>query len=1266
MTECDLFLVYSYPKYNLSLFSPSAVNNLMPLTMSAAVNPNGYQNWQFIWTITYNSTGSASDNEKKSAESYFASIKNSAEKQLKVLSIPSIYLYKNGILSVSVTAKGPSTGDLPSKSATISIYDSAGVSISDLSIYTGRLYGNNRNRIELNIASGSNINVTFEVYSGSTSYSTTTKEDSLANYLKTTYSSIKAIIITAQDKKFQYYTYYKINVTVTATSSSTNSNSSDSFIAYLIQQPPECKASISYIVNPQQDNTLSSLESKKDSYQGADVSYLWTCDECKLLVNDNSCSCEVWRSPNDKMAANGFLYKGLMVDQAKYIFTLTVSVIRNGNPSSCSCSVEFITLSQAKSSSSPKVLKSPPGNNKGNIIYLGLNIENSENIRSSQWELIEYEDLLGSGSKSSTSKYSKKSAYIKQALEESYGIKLSRRLLADKTSKSSQGNTIPKNIIPPVVSISQSNPPLIGIPSNDLVDQIRYSYAVNVSFKDSSGSLMSIVSYDTPPGIQRKVLSIAPETGTEYKSLFTFSFYSPDADNNNEESFQLFRKDCPNSSESEIIPFTMKMKNLNSISTILASGPSSCNNAVQIILKVTSEANQNQEISVNKNITISSNNDKESKVKELLSQLETNLGNSNSISGFAQTWSTLHQLAYFCPYADNDTITKFIKIISLYDSGEKWNAINNTFDDSEAIGFLMHCVEILKMVLKGGPKKISKEVLDSILGKAWNYWEIVKNSASGSEYIINIIGLLDSIASLNDTKSLITSKISANISSLINEIIDSKLLDLIPGADPYELLTANIGISMKAINFASNLSSGITVKIQNQSFSLSPGLKMIFPNDTQRKCNPSSCILTMAFTSYTFNPYPSIKGNAIIDIDYLTSDSLAEGLLNKSKISDIYAYLRSTSRLDSVIDKTYTPSRIIQMSLHTSSFDSASLKGKEIIVGNIAFDAFSSNQELSSEVTILNDWHSKSSPRIPVYYNASANNTWSNKGCYLYNNGSGRENVSSLLKPSNDWTKPLIKCILNESFNQSIFPRSAIILTVDAFSNINDALTNSNITGCTQCNKGPMALSLLIFGFVILGIVVALFIEYNSTFKYYTKEALKILSIQQGFEGERLLRENNTGFMSRLARFFVNLRLKGYLAQTYLHRMINNEDQNDNSISAITPRNQIYNTEEAKGEGDGSPNRMIRTRTTNTHGIYSDNPTINYFNSVLNEEEIKNLNYLQIKQVTVHESAEGGEYLKKYEGRIMSSKEATLVTSIYLDQKECSLRTTYWRSLKVL
>ena len=1240
-TETNLQVTPPVLATKVTLLVPSAASPCATLTISMLPSPALSDFWQFAWKITYSSGGYSTD-EKQSAESYFAQFQALKESN-RVISIPSTYLYPNSILNILANAKNALSTDIIVNEANINLSTNMpSVSFKSKQSLLEILRGSKKNSFPVEVAksncgqrrrllqgndnnNGSNLAdviIWFEVRSGANESNIQNRGDEekqIEGKINAKFSSLQLVSLSIYDY-FKYYVYY--NLTVYARYKDSNVTASDYVIIMLTKKPLTCKIDTNgFLLNPKNNIILDSSLSDLEWGDGDSVSYYWKCEECKPLANSSPCDCNIFKSFSEQFAMKATVLANTLSNLAKYTISLSIKIVTGSNSRSCSTKAEILTHDKARSGIKAVVKNGYEKQSSDGVknIYFATEMTNSDledGYTGHDWTLV------GVSSKDNDKmQYTNFYTYLADTLKKDFNTIIDSNLATND-------NPIPSVLIPKVVSSPNMFPPILGINQNDLKPNTKYSYALKIRYSNSS-PVIATVAIETKPAIIPRTLKISPSSGIGYKTKFAFSFIASMGGTFDQASYQLYRLDCPNlSSQDEYKTISAKMSNANSFTSTLSPGLSKCNYQISIKLITTVDSSQIESLQT---IVVepASGESQESQIEGMLSDLLS----SNGVISYTDSMSMLITIsqAGIAGKLTSNMVTGMMKLLSQY-TDEKIAELFSALDPESQIDFVNICAGAIQSVTKDAPDKIDKSVANTSMAKINSLLMNVKTADGGSFVIPKVLGALAGLVGAPD-KSFKSKDFYNKMMSALNTLTDMKLKELIPGGPPYSLSSPDIELVIQS-NMTKNYNASQTCKTElNQTVILPQGIAPIFVNQSNGSIPINKLTISMALYATSFNPYEQIKNSTQIDIKSLTNNSIENGFVYPETIAKIYNDLKSSDKLNSVVDKTTTDSKVLQSSFFLAKYSAAS--GQEVFNQNISVGLLPNGSEVESQMDLsASAVNYKNATIIPVYYNAE-NTSWTNAGCYLSSSNSSKSLNSSLTAT---------KCNTIGPSKKNISTRISMVIAIDLIQDVWKVIKAGNyqmlynfssLTDLSAENSIGLIIGFGIFFFVLIG----------SFFLYKKDEKALFLAryeaLNQFFEKSELVECKEKGLLADLRIFFSEVKKKGFIGKAEDDKKVKDDEQQ------VT----VHNLTKVKKNKNAK--NSVSKHTNNGY----------HFLSRKDEKELKDIyGTLNFEAKPVYGEQKSLEMFYK---DMMESKILARKTEIYLDNKKLSQQDTFWGLLIV-
>ena len=1033
MQETNLQVIPPILITKASLIAPATASVCATLTLSLLPVPDQSNFWQFAWKIIY-SSGNYTANEKQIAEKYFAQYEAWTETN-RIISIPSTYLYSNSILKVVANAKNSFSTGIIVNEANINLSSSLpSVTFKSKQSLLEILTGNKKNNIPVEVSkkncgqkrrilqeSGNNnssnlkdVIIWFEVYSGTNDSNINIRGDEekqIEKKLNERFTNLQLVSLSIFDY-FKYYVYY--NLTAFAKYQDSNEIASDYLIIMLTKKPLTCKIDTSgFLLNPKSDITLDSTQSELDWGDGDSVSYYWSCEECKSLANSAPCSCNIFKSNSEQRSKNAIISANTLTNFAKYTLSLSITITTGSYTRSCYASTYIVTHEKARSGVKAAIKNGyeKQSSSGESYIYFVSEMANSDledQVIDQEWVLIEI-----SSKDDEKIQYSNIYSYLSDSFKNDYNVKVDPNLL-------SNDKTIPSDIIPKKVIFANAFPPILGVSKKDLMPNTKYNYALKIRYYNSPAVITSVI-FESKPAVAPRTLKISPDNGIAYITKFAFTFYANLGHSSDQASYQLYRLDCPNQSpQGEYRIISPKIYNANSFTSTLSPGLTKCNYQISIKLITTEDSSQAESMQ-----TIIVEPQQGESQESLIESMLNDLLSPNVIIPYTQSISMLIMIsqAGIAGTMTDKMVTGTMQLLSKY-TAETLTELLASLDSESQIDFVNVGAGAIQSVIVTAQDKIDKNVANSSMVIISSYLMNVKTADGGSFVIPTILGALAGLVGVPD-KTFKNQEFYTKMMYAMNMLTDMKLKEIIPGGPPFSLSSPDIEMVIQSQMIKKyNLSQTCKTEL-NQTVILPPNLAPIFVNQSNGSISINKISISMALFATTFNPYTLIKNNTFIEINSLTNNSIEGGRVYPETMVKIYNDLKNTDKLNSLVDKTTTDSKVLQSSFFMAKY--SAISGQEVFNQNISVGLLPNGSEVESYLDLsYSSANANNATKIPVYY-ISENNTWTNAGCYLNSSNSSMSYNS---------TQAGIKCNTVGSPKQNITARIAMIMAIDLIKDV--------------------------------------------------------------------------------------------------------------------------------------------------------------------------------------------------------------------------------------
>jgi len=1026
--------------------------------------------------------------------------------KISAISIPSKVLKQGSKINVTLSAKAASfDSNIIATSTVVNVFGNIPkIKFTSKSQFVVELNGNKSTSIPILIdnakcAEGGSdtstaelipIDVSFSISSGDTKEIITTKGEDELNIEKTLlsgYSKLKSVFV-GNKFGFKYLKYYNLTAIVTSTDDGTKN--SDSIILFF--EKPPIKSVIDSpgtLVSINADVQINGTNSEFPALETDTKSYLWKCISAQAMEVGGTCECPILTETSLK-AANLIISKDKLVNMCKYKFSLTVKATQGTYSRTAYNESEFMTFKGPAASMKAKLIEG--SNTEVKDMYLTFGTDGDLASGEYKWALAEVE----SQNPQVQEKYSERNTFIYDF------FKNELKANPDPTMKTGDV-TIPNgrrrklaDVTPNYLTPTTTR--VLGIDKSGLLPEYKYTFAVTV-YSGSTPTFL-FIQFTMPPAPRPRVFSVEPTTGVAFSTSFGFTFTLPSTTDVDEAYYQLFRKDCPGS-ENAVTAMTQKFSNSNSYKTVVGPGLKTCDNKVEIILRI---YEYNSFIDVTTTITV---NEPSIPVDQVLSQ-QTQALNGNDLT-MDQKLSIMAAVSNV-PVTDaspesNSTTTV---IIAQIDTLDKPGGILEMLEPKEQAALLGTATETLGNLVMNQAPNIDLNTASSVTGKVDDYITAVKTKEGGTYLIPTALAALSNVADIGTTQQS-EAKFFSAMQNAMNKMTDMKLAEMVPGSAPYTLTSPSIGMIVakntaddynKTKNF--NTKSGVNIQMPD-------GIANQMINSMNATPNGSVTFGASIYTT-SFNPFTNIKNATKISMSSLSPASL-NGFFNTT-IQRIYEDM-SKGMLGNVVNKREQAADLVQLSFKPYQLNNdasekqinASVQVGDLPPGKEAVFSIPApkNTSANANETIM----------VPLYY-VPEKDVWSNENCSLDQRAA---NSTSLVLRCNHMGKGKITSV-NQGFT----------VTVDVIKDVFNVIRAgnyqqlANLNALLEVNDRAIAAYCIVLtiGTVIVIIVVMLIkkdkediyqVKLNCLFKIFCPKSNKA----------------SANLLDKILKFFSQLRKKG-------------------------------------------------------------------------------------------------------------------------------------------
>jgi len=1040
------------------------------------------------------------------ANTYFVQYKEFGA--ISSVSIPSKLLNRGSKISVSLSAKASNfDSNIVSTSTVVNVFsDIPKIKFTSKSQFVVELDGNKSTPIPFlidNIKCVTNdqnaaaelvpIDVTFTISSGDTAESITTKntdETTIEQTLLTGYSKFKSLFVGIK-YGFKYLKYY--NLTAIVTSKDDGSKNSDSIILYFTKPPIKSVIdSPGTLVSISSDIRLNGTNSEFPALENDIKSYAWKCINATAMEVGGFCECPII-GDSDLKVANLKIPKEKLVNMCKYKFSLTVKASISAYSRTAYNETEFMTFEGPAASMKPKLIEGTSIEVKDMYLTFGTDGDlGSASVY--KWALAEVE----STDPQIQEKYTEKNTFIYDFLKNEL------KANADPAMKKSDVN-IPSgrrrklsDVTPNYITPTTTR--ILGIDKSGLLPLYKYTFVVTV-YSGLTPTFL-FIQFTMPPAPRPRIFSVEPNTGTAFSTQFAFTFTLPLTTDIDKAYYQLFRKNCPDSTN-DLSAISSKFSNSNNFVTMFGPGLQSCDHKVEIILRI---YEYNSYIDVKTMIQV---NEPNIPLEQALSQQALTLDTNNDLT-MDQKLSIIAGLSNV-PVTESTpefkiTTTIILTQISVIGTS---GGILDMLEPKEQVALLGTATETLSNLVVSQNPNIDISTASSITGQISDYLTKVETKEGGTYIIPSAIAALSGIADIGKTQES-EEKFFAAMQDAMNKMTDMKLAEMLPGSVPYKLDSPAISLIV-----AKNNSEDYN---KTATFETGEGVNIRMPDgvaDMMIKSMNTTSIngsVTFGASVYatSFNPFTNIKNSTNITMSSLSTASL-NGFLNTT-IQRIYEDMHK-GMLENVVNKREQAADLIQLAFKPFQLNNDASENQlntSVRIGDLpkGKEAVFSIPAPENVFTLIN-----TSIMVPLYY-IPEKKIWSNENCSL---DQLSQNSKKLTLRCNHMGKGKIKNI-NDGFSVTVDIVKDVFKVIKAGNyqqliNLNVLLEVSPRTIAAYISIASIAT------FIVL--IVILLIRMDKTDIYN----LKVKYLFKRFSPESEIIQTNS--LHNILQFFSNVRRKG-------------------------------------------------------------------------------------------------------------------------------------------
>jgi len=894
------------------------------------------------------------------------------------LSIPSKMLKQGSQIMVTLSAKAANfESKIISTSTVVNVFGNIPkIKFTSKSQFVVELNGNKSTSIPILIdnskcTSGDDsssaelipIEVSFTISSGDSAESITTKgteESEIEKTLISGYTKLKSIFVGTKFG-FKYLKYY--NLTAIVTSLDDGMKNSDSIILFFTKPPIKSVIdSPGTLVSISEDVQLNGTNSEFPAFDTDTKSFLWKCISATAMELGGTCECPILTETGLK-SSNLRIPKDKLVNMCKYKFSLTVKATINTYSRTAYNESEFMTFEGPAMSMKAKLMEG--SNTEVKDMYLTFGTDGNLGGDAApvyKWALAEVE----STDPQIQEKYSERNTFIYDFFK--------NELNANPDPAIKQGDVnIPNgrrrrlaDVAPAYITPTTTR--ILGIDKSGLIPLYKYTFAVTV-YSGSTPTFL-FIQFTMPPAPRPRAFTVEPTTGVAFGTSFGFTFTLPSTTDIDEAFYQLFRKNCPGS-ENTMTAISQKFSNSNSYKTVMGPGLKTCDNKVEIILRV---YEYNAYIDVTTIITV---NEPTIPVEQALSQ-QTQALTANADLTMDQKLSIMAEVSNV-PVTESTPEYKIITTVVLaqIDTIDQPDGILEMLEPKEQVSLLGTATETLSSLVVSQEPNIDLNTASSVGEKVDDYITAVETKEGGTYLIPTALAALSGIAEIGTTQQS-ESKFFSAMQDAMNKMTDMKLAEMLPGSKPYTLSSPSIEMVV-AKNNAEDYNN-------TKNFSTSGGVNIQMPDGIASQMISSMNTTTNGTVTFgasiystSFNPFTNIKNATNISMSSLSSASL-NGFLNTT-IQRIYADM-AKGLLGDIVNKREQAADLVQLGFKPFQLNNdASQKSlnASVQVGDLppGKEAVFSIPTPANVSTLMN-----TTIMVPLYY-VPEKDIWSNENCSL-------------------------------------------------------------------------------------------------------------------------------------------------------------------------------------------------------------------------------------------------------------------------------------------
>jgi len=725
----------------------------------------------------------------------------------------------------------------------------------------------------------------------------TNDELTLIKTLNNDFASLHRIYV-GIPKGFKYFKYYNITASVKDTQS--NIANIDKIIIYFVK--PSIQAIITspgYLINILQDVTLIGSNSIIPE-QGQDlITFSWKCKTAEPIQANIVCTCPFFI---DSVAKS----KNLVIDKAKlrsycrYIFSLALTASSSESVRYSNDQIEFIAYDGPTEIIKDRIIE--PFVTLSNETYLTFEPSSASNVLLDQikyqWNIVEINSLSPANTENMTIK-----GNFTYAFFQSLGIAVDTSIKSKDTANiTSDPNMMIKfsGMTPKI--LTSLNEPVLGLDKSSLAALSTYTFGITIN--GMSAPTFEFMKITTPPAPRQRVFTVTPQSGIGFNTTFLLTWTMTSTVQVDNAEYQLFTRNCPGS-QNTLSPLTTKIYQSNSFSTLLAPGFKTCNESVEIILRV---FEYDYFIDVSTTVQIS---EPQEPIQQILtSQIEKMTQNKDlTVDQKITIMAGLSSIKIAEATTESQKVVQTI-LNEISDIGNQTTLLM-TMQPKDQVEFLATSTEILSNLAINEQINFDFDMAKSIGTQVDSYLTKVKTIESGTYIIPSAVAALSGIADIA-TRLQKQDNFTSSIQQALNKISDMKLKEMIIGSIGFEATSPSLELSVYK-KFLQNSKNGslILETVHGTNIEISQNIVSFYRTLINSTIKGTPAIGASVYSTM-FNPYKNIKANTKI-----IPDSISAGLLPNIKndtVKRIYDDLRQGKLNDTInMEEIYMP--VVQLKL---------------------------------------------------------------------------------------------------------------------------------------------------------------------------------------------------------------------------------------------------------------------------------------------------------------------------------------------------------------